>query len=50
MISKTIAAITCITLLLVIALWRNIDGALLSTGIALIAALGGYAAAKIKKS
>lgn len=41
--SKTIVAIICIAILLGLALWRNVDGALLSTGIAVIAGLGGYA-------
>lgn len=48
MLSKTIVAIICITFLLIIALFLNIDGALLSTGIALIAGLAGYAVAKKK--
>ena len=46
--NKTIVAIICITLLLGIALWQKVDGAILSTGIALIAGLGGYALAKSK--
>lgn len=46
--SKTIAAIICITALLGIALWQNVNGAILSTGIALIAGLGGYAIHKAK--
>ena len=46
--NKTIVAIICITLLLGIALLREVDGAILSTGIAVIAGLGGYAIAKSK--
>jgi len=46
--NKTIVAIICIALLLGIALWREVDGALLSTGIAVIAGLGGYAIHKTK--
>lgn len=46
---KTIVAIICITLLLGIALWQGINGVLLSSGIALIAGLGGYAVAKSKQ-
>lgn len=46
MLNKTIVAIICITILLGIALWQGINGALLSTGVALIAGLGGYAIAK----
>lgn len=44
--NKTIVAIICVTTLLGIAIWKDIDGALLSTGIAVIAGLGGYAIAK----
>lgn len=46
--SKTIVAIIAIAILLGVALWQKVDGALLSSGIALIAGLGGYAAAKFK--
>lgn len=46
--SKTIVAIICITLLLGIALWQGVNGALLSSGVAVIAGLGGYAVAKSK--
>ncbi|GAH43495.1 unnamed protein product [marine sediment metagenome] len=45
---KTIVAIICIALLLAFALWQGINGALLSTGIAVIAGLGGYAIHKTK--
>lgn len=44
--SKTIIAIVCITLLLIVALLKNIDGVLLASGITIIAGLGGYAAGK----
>ncbi|MBA7671811.1 hypothetical protein ES703_79974 [subsurface metagenome] len=37
-----ILAILCITALLVIAIANDVDGALLSAGIAVIAGLGGY--------
>ena len=45
----TTTAIICITLLLAIALWKGIDGALLSAGIGVIAGLGGWAVHKAKK-
>ena len=44
--SKTITAIIAIAILLAIALIKNIDGALLASGITVIAGLGGYAVAK----
>lgn len=44
--SKTIVAISAILILLIVALLKNIDGVLLSSGITLIAGLGGYALAK----
>lgn len=47
--SKTIVAIICITILLGLALWRDIDGVLLTDGLALIAGLGGFALGKRKK-
>lgn len=46
--NKTIVAIICITALLGFALWKEVNGAILSTGIAVIAGLGGYAIAKSK--
>lgn len=48
--NKTIVATICIAILLALALWRGIDGALLSAGIAAIAGLGGYALGKKKSS
>ena len=45
---KTIVSIIAITALLFTALMLNVNGALLSTGIALIAGLGGYAVGKAK--
>lgn len=47
--NKTIIAMFCITTLLTVALLKNIDGILLSAGIATLAGLGGWAAHKIKK-
>jgi len=47
--SKTIISIVCITILLSIALIKNIDGILLSAGIAAIAGLGGFVAGKLKR-
>ena len=47
--SKTIIALICITILLAIALLKGIDGTLLAAGIAAIAGLGGWTAAKIIK-
>ena len=46
---KTIIAIIAITLLEAFAIWKGIDGALLSIVIAAIAGLGGYAVASKKK-
>lgn len=46
--NKTIVAIICITLLLGLAIWQKVDGAMLATGITLIAGLGGYAIGKAK--
>lgn len=46
--NKAIISIVCITLLLGIALWKGVDGVLLSGGIAVIAGLGGFAIAKSK--
>jgi len=45
----TLASILCITLLLAIALLKDIDGTLLSAGIAAVAGLGGWAVHKVKK-
>lgn len=40
--SKTIIAIACITLLLTVALIKGINGVLLSSGLAILAGLGGF--------
>ena len=47
--NKTIVAIACITALLITALIKGMDGALLATGIGVIAGLGGYIVGKVKK-
>lgn len=46
--SKTIIAIVCITILLGLALFKDIDGILLSSGLTLLAGLGGYAIGRAK--
>ncbi|MBA7579879.1 hypothetical protein ES708_21760 [subsurface metagenome] len=46
--SKTIVAIICITIILVSCIFNDIDGALIGTGVAAIAGLGGWAAHKVK--
>ena len=48
--SKTIVAIIAIAILLGIALLKNIDGALLASGLALLAGLGGYVAGKVSSA
>ncbi|MBA7582562.1 hypothetical protein ES708_24493 [subsurface metagenome] len=48
--SKTIVAIIAIVIILGFAMWRNIDGALIGTGLTIIGGLGGYALGKAKKS
>lgn len=40
--SKAIVSIICITLLLSLAIWKEINGVLLASGLTLIAGLGGY--------
>lgn len=40
--NKVIVSIICITVLVSLAMWRGIDGALYGIGIAAIAGLGGY--------
>lgn len=47
---KTIIAIIAVALLLTLAVIKGIDGALLASGIAVIAGLGGFAAGKKKSS
>lgn len=44
--SKTVIAIIAVTMLLAIALIKDIDGVLLSSGIAVLAGLGGFVAGK----
>lgn len=44
--NKTIAAIIAITILTAVALFKDINGALLASAIGLLAGLGGYAIAK----
>ena len=47
--SKTIVAIICITLLLGAAIFKEIDGTILASGLMAIAGLGGYVAGKATK-
>ncbi|MBA7549625.1 hypothetical protein ES705_42115 [subsurface metagenome] len=47
--SKTIVAIIAVTIILSLCIWRNIDGALIGSGVAAIAGLGGYAIGTRKK-
>ena len=47
--NKTIVAIVCVTAIIVACIFKNIDGALIGTGVAVIAGLGGYLAGKTKK-
>ncbi len=47
--SKTIVAIISVTIIIGLCIWRNIDGALIGTGVAAIAGLGGYAIGTRKK-
>jgi len=46
--SKTIVAIIAVTIIIGLCIWRDIDGALVGTGVAAIAGLGGYAIGKKK--
>jgi len=46
--SKTIVSIICITILLTTALLMHINGILLTSGIGVLAGLGGFAAGKAK--
>lgn len=48
--NKTIVAIIVTGIILGVAIWRGIDGALLASGLAVIAGLGGYAVGKKKSS
>ncbi len=48
--SKTIIAIIAVTIIIVACIFKNIDGAVVGTGVAAIAGLGGYAIGTRKKS
>ena len=48
--AKTIVAILCITALLSLALLKGFDGALLTSGVAVIAGLAGFAVGKSKST
>lgn len=47
--NKTIVAMACVTAIIVTCVFRNIDGALVGSGIAVLAGLGGYVAGKTRK-
>lgn len=47
--NKTIVAIGALATIVIICIFRNIDGALIGSIAALIAGLGGYALGKAKK-
>ncbi len=47
---KTILAIVAIFIIIVICIFTGIDGALVGTGIAIIAGLAGYGLGKVQKS
>lgn len=47
--NKTIVAMAAVTAILITCIFKNINGALVGTGIAVIAGLGGYAIGKVKK-
>ena len=40
--SKTIIAMACITAIVIVCIFKDINGALIGTCVAIIAALGGY--------
>lgn len=46
---KEIVAMLCVTSLIGFALYNGIDGAVLLSGVALVAGLGGFAAGRITK-
>lgn len=48
--SKTIVAIIAIVIVLGFAMWRNIDGVLIGSGLTIIGGLGGYYIGKKSKS
>lgn len=43
---KTIIAITAVTAIVIACIFKNIDGALIGAGVAIIAGLGGYVTGK----
>lgn len=47
--NKTLVAIGAVTTIIIICLLKDINGALVGSGLAIIAGLGGYAFGKIKK-
>lgn len=47
--SKTIVSLICITIILGLAIYKDIDGVLLAGGLALLAGLGGYAIHRVTK-
>lgn len=47
--NKTIVAIGCITAIIITCIFKDMNGALIGSGVAIIAGLAGYAAGKIKK-
>lgn len=46
--SKTIVAILCLTIIICLAMWLGVNGAIVSTGVVGIIGLGGYAIHKAK--
>ena len=47
--NKTIVAIVAVAVIIITCIIKNIDGAIVGTGVAAIAGLGGYAVGKLKK-
>ncbi len=47
--SKTIVAIVAVTAIIITCIIKDIDGAIVGTGVAAIAGLGGYAIGRVKK-
>lgn len=48
--SKTTIAIICLTIIICFAMWQGVNGAIVSTGVAGVIGLGGYALVKKKQS
>jgi len=44
--SKTIVAEICLTIIICVAMWQGVNGAIISTGVVGIIGLGGYALTK----